>query len=65
MHHAPNSLGCFTAEDWFSTVEANHRGNLLHLHGFALDIEDLADQLLTALCFPAHMTPKHSYLRLA
>jgi hypothetical protein len=65
MNHAPNSLGCIAAEHWFAAMDADRRGNLLNLYGFALDIEDLADQFLTALGLSAHMTAKHSYLRLA
>jgi hypothetical protein len=65
MNHATNSLSCVTAEHWFAAMEANRRRNLLNLYGLAIDIEDLADQFLTALGLPAYMTAKHSYLRLA
>ena len=65
MNHATNSLGGVTAEYWFAAMEANRRRNLLNLYGLALDIEDLADQFFTALSLSAHMTAKHSYLRLA
>ena len=65
MNHAPNSLGCVSAEHWFAAMEADCRRNLLNPYGLALDIKDLADQFLPALGLPAHMTAKHSYLRLA
>jgi hypothetical protein len=65
MNHAPNSLGCVAAEHWLAAMEADRRRNLLNPHGLALDIKDLADQFLTALGLPTHMTAKHNYLRLA
>ena len=65
MNHGPNSLSCAAAGHWFAAMEADRRGNLLNLYGLVLDIEDLADQFLTALGLPSHMTAKHSYLRLA
>lgn len=65
MNHAPNSLGCVAAEHWFAAMEADRRRNLLNLYGLALDIKDLREEFLTALGLPAHMTAKHSYLRLA
>lgn len=65
MHHASNSLGGVSAEHGFAAMEADRRRNLLNAHGLALDIKDLADQFLTTFGLPAHMTAKHSYLRLA
>lgn len=65
VHHAPNSLGRVAAEYRLTAVEADRRGNLFNSHGLAVDIEDLADEFLTALSFSAHMTVKHGYLRLA
>ena len=65
MNHAPNSLGCVAAEHWFAAMKTDRRRNLLNLYRFALDIKDLGKQLLKALGLPAHMTAKHSYLRLA
>ena len=60
-----HSFGCVAAEYWFAAMEADRRRNLLNPHGLALDIKDLANQFLTALGLSAHMTAKHSYLRLA
>lgn len=65
MDHAPNSLGRIAAEHWFAAMEADRCGNLFNLYGLAFDIKDFADQFLTALGFPTHMTAKHNYLRLA
>jgi hypothetical protein len=64
MYDAPNSLGRVVAEHRFTTVEAHRRRNLFNSHGLAVDIEDFADEFLTALSFPAHMTAKQGYLRL-
>jgi hypothetical protein len=65
MDDASNSLGGVTAKHRFSAIEANRRGNLLNPNELAVDRKHLTDQFLTALSFPAYMTTKHSYLRLA
>lgn len=46
-------------------MEADRRRNFLNAHGLALDIKDLAHQFLTTFALSAHVTAKHSYLRLA
>ena len=65
MNHASNALSSGSVKDWLAAMEANGSRDFLNPYRFPVDIEQLADDFLSAFGFAAYMTAKHPHLRLA
>jgi hypothetical protein len=63
MDHPSNPFGCFAAKNQLAALSAYGCGNIFDSHGFAINIKNLADELLPRFGPPAHVTSEHGYLR--